>query len=184
MFSIQKFIAFICKDAFKKILMRYRTFKIHQIELPFNSSLLTPENISIGKNFSISPFCHLVCQDPENGSKLVIGNRVALNYGVIINADCGGKITIGDDVLIGPNTIIRAANHVFGDPLVPIRSQGHQAGHVKIEDNVWIGAGVIIVPNVIIGHSSVVGAGSVVTKDIPPFSVALGNPAKVSKKRN
>ncbi len=154
-----------------------------QAFIPKGVCIHYPENIKVGKNFSLGEYCQLFCQDPENGSRLEIGDDVALNSFVMLNAGCGGTIDIGDNVVIGPMTVIRAANHRFNDPNVPIRAQGHRGGHIKIEDDVWLGAHVTVLPNVTIGRSSVIGAGSVVTKDIPPYSVAVGNPAKVIRSR-
>lgn len=115
---------------------------------------------------------------PENIS---IGERCGINSNVWINGS--GGISIGDDVLIGPNVLIHSANHNFDRIDTPINLQGWTFKAVTIEDNVWIGANAIILPGIHIGTGSVIGAGSVVTKNIPPFSVALGNPAKVVKKR-
>ena len=168
----------------KKLTIHYKTFRHHGLFLPQGAFFLRPENIRLGKNFSLSPFCQLICQDPENGSELVIGNRVALNFGVHINADRGGKIRIGDNVIIGPMCILRAADHIFTHKNIPIRDQQSVPGVITIEDDVWLGGGVIVLKDVTIGRSSVIGAGSVVTRDIPPFSVAVGNPARVIRNRN
>jgi len=154
-----------------------------QAFIPKGVCILYPGNIKVGKNFSLGEYCQLFCQDPEKGSRLAIGDGVSLNSFVMLNTGCGGTIDIGDNVIIGPMSVIRAANHKFDDPNVPIRAQGHRGGHIKIEDDVWLGAHVIVLPNVTVGRSSVVGAGSVVTKDIPPYSVAVGNPAKVIRSR-
>ena len=102
---------------------------------------------------------------------------------VMINADCGGRIIIGNDVMIRPNTVMRASNHKFNNLHESIIFQGHVPGKIHIEDDVWIGANVTIVPNIRIGKSSVIGAGSVICKDIPPFSIVVGNPAKKIKDR-
>ncbi|MDQ0969211.1 acetyltransferase-like isoleucine patch superfamily enzyme [Flavobacterium sp. W4I14] len=92
------------------------------------------------------------------------------------------SITIEDDVLIGCGVHIYVENHCFDDPNLPIIMQGHsQAKKVVLKKGCWIGANVIILPGVTIGESSVVGAGSVVTKSVPAHSVAVGNPAKVIK---
>ena len=116
-------------------------------------------------------------------AQICIGNNVGLNYNVMVNADCGGSIQIGDDVSIGPYTVMRASNHNFERIDIPIKVQKHVPGTIVIENNVWIGAHVVILPNVKIGHATVIGAGSIVTKDIPPFSVAAGNPARIIKSR-
>jgi galactoside O-acetyltransferase len=162
---------------------RYRAYAIHGIWVPAESEIAQAEAIKIGARFSLGRQCKLYCQDPENGSQLVIGDRVALNDNVMINADCGGKITIGNDVLIGPNTVIRAADHRFSDFGRPIVEQGHIGGSIDIGDDVWIGANAVILPNVRIGRGTVIGAGSVVNADVPDYSVAVGVPARVVKSR-
>lgn len=156
---------------------RYNTF------LPRGSVVKSISSIIIGENFSLGENCFIYCQDPENNSSLRIGSRVALNNGVTINSDFGGRIEIGNNVIIGPDVIIRAANHNYSDPEKYIRDQGHISGKIIIEDDVWLGARVVVVPDVRIGKGSVVGAGSVVTRDIPSYSVAVGVPAKVIKQR-
>ena len=140
-------------------------------------------NITIGDKFKISPYCYLFAQGELGDAQICIGNNVGLNYNVMVNADCGGSIQIGDDVSIGPYTVMRASNHNFERIDIPIKVQKHVPGTIVIENDVWIGAHVVILPNVKIGHATVIGAGSIVTKDIPPFSVAAGNPARIIKSR-
>jgi galactoside O-acetyltransferase len=134
--------------------------------------------VRVGEEFELSSLCQIYCQDPERGSELVIGSRVKLNTGVMINADCGGKIRIGNDVLIGPYAVIRAANHRADRIDVPIRLQGHEAGEIVIGDDVWLGAQVVVVPGVRIGRGAVVAAGSVVTHDVPDYAIVAGVPAR------
>jgi galactoside O-acetyltransferase len=76
-----------------------------------------------------------------------------------------------------------AVNHVFDDLQRPIREQGITAQGIVIEDDVWLGAGVTVVDGVTIGRGSIIGAGAVVTTDIPPYSIAVGIPAKPVKDR-
>ena len=104
-----------------------------------------------------------------------VGKNVFFNFGCTFVDDA--DITIGDNTLFGPNVSINTAEH----PLSPeLRRNGLQYNKpVHIGNNVWLGAGVIVLAGVTIGDNSVVGAGSVVTKDVPPNSVALGTPAKV-----
>ncbi len=97
--------------------------------------------------------------------------------------DTRGRITIGNHVRIAPYVAMIATNHRFDRLDVPIHAQGHDFGPIVIEDDVWIGAHVVVTAGVTIGHGSVIGAGSVVTRDIPPYSVAVGAPAKVIKDR-
>jgi len=123
--------------------------------------------INIGRNCRIS-------------KNLVIGN----GSGVGRNCEINGNVTIGNDVMIGPDVVIYTANHNFSRTDIPISKQGNSPEKpVVIEDNVWIGARVCILPGVTIGEGSVLGACTVVSKDIPPYSVAVGNPARVVKNR-
>ena len=117
------------------------------------------------------------------GGRIVIGDRVAFNAHVHINAAIGGEIVIGSDVLVGPGVIIRSADHRFAVRDVPIRLQGHEAGQIIIEDDVWIAAGVTVLRGVRVGRGSVVAAGAVVTRDVPPYTVVGGVPACVLKPR-
>lgn len=109
------------------------------------------------------------------GKNLHLGSNFYANFNLTLVDD--GHIYIGDTVMIGPNVTIATANH----PISPyLREKALQFNKdVHIGNNVWIGAGAVIVPGVNIGENSVIGAGSVVTKDIPANVVAVGNPAKV-----
>lgn len=111
------------------------------------------------------------------GHNVHFKNNIYANSNLTLVDD--GHIYVGDNVMFGPNVVIATANH----PLDPsLRKNGYQYNKdVIIEENVWIGAGVIVVPGVKIGKNSVIGAGSVVTKDIPSNVVAVGNPCKVLK---
>jgi galactoside O-acetyltransferase len=162
----------------------YFVFKKFRIILSEGRIINNSANIILGLKFRMAPNCQLIAQGQVGDAQISIGGNVALNMNVIINADCGGRIIIGNDVMIGPNTVMRASNHKFNNLYESIINQGHVPGEIHIEDDVWIGANVSIVPNVRIGKSSVIGAGSVVCSNIPPFSVAVGNPAKVIKIRH
>lgn len=114
----------------------------------------------------------------DYGYNIEIGENFYSNYNLII-LDCA-RVEIGDDVLIGPNVGIYTAGH-------PIhyekRNQEYEyAFPISIGDNVWIGGNVVINPGVSIGKNSVIGSGSVVTKDIPNNVIAIGNPCKVLRK--
>lgn len=111
-----------------------------------------------------------------------IGDGVSINRHVMIDAS-DGEIRIGKNVLIGPYSVLRAADHVFADPDRLIREQGHAGGMISIEEDCWLGSHVVVTRNVTIGKGSVVGAHSVVTKDIPPYSIAMGVPATVKGSR-
>lgn len=114
------------------------------------------------------------------GKHIEIGQKSFINFGVsMIDV---GKIIIGDHVLIGPNTGIYTAIH----PIDPeIRSKGVQkARPIIIEDKAWIGGSVTILPGVRIGYGAIVGAGAVVTKDVPAMTIVAGNPAKTIREIN
>ena len=86
---------------------------------------------------------------------------------------------MGYNVLIGPELILMTSDHVFKDKNIPIRDQGFVAAPVIIEDDVYIGARVTILPGVKISKGAVIGAGAIVNKDIPEYAIAVGIPAKV-----
>jgi acetyltransferase-like isoleucine patch superfamily enzyme len=115
-------------------------------------------------------------------SKISLGRRVVIRPGSMLFADPregGAGIEIGDDVMIGSGVHIYVHNHRFDDPSRPIIDQGHFSSEpVRLERGCWVGAGCIILPGVTIGENAVVGAGSVVVKDIPPRVIAVGNPAR------
>jgi len=112
---------------------------------------------------------------------VLIGNNVYLNRGVFITAR--DNVSIGDNVLIGPNVIINTGNHIYNDSNKPINQQGHVSEPIIIEDDVWIGAGAIILKGVIIGKGAVIAAGSVVTKCVEANTMVAGVPARAIKKR-
>ena len=104
--------------------------------------------------------------------------------GIGIRAQLNGKVVIGDNVMMGPDVCIYTKNHAFARTDIPMNKQGVDVERpVVIENDVWIGARVIILPGVHIGTGAVVGAGSVVTKDVPCYAVVGGNPARILKMR-
>ena len=100
--------------------------------------------------------------------------------GIGVFASIGGSVTIGSNVMMGPHCTVYTRNHAFDRTDIPMREQGFQEERpVVIGDDVWIGGHVIILPGVHIGKGAIVGAGAVVTKDVPDYAVVGGNPAKV-----
>jgi maltose O-acetyltransferase len=114
----------------------------------------------------------------DYGTYITIGAGTFINYGLV--ALDVAPITIGKDVQIGPNVQLLTPTH----PVDPeLRRQKWEAAEpIVIGDNVWLGGGVIVLPGVTIGENSVIGAGAVVSKDIPANVVAVGNPARVIKR--
>ncbi|MCI8715818.1 MAG: sugar O-acetyltransferase [Oscillospiraceae bacterium] len=126
-----------------------------------------------GKNAYIEP--PFRC---DYGWNIEVGDDFYANYNLTV-LDVA-KVTIGDHVMLAPNVSIYTAGH----PLHPdSRNSGYEYGiPVTIGDNVWIGGNVVILPGVTIGSNAVIGAGSVVSKDIPAWSLAVGNPCRVIRK--
>jgi acetyltransferase-like isoleucine patch superfamily enzyme len=135
-------------------------------------------------------------------SKVKLGTSSILDRGVDIRTHRQGQIEIGENTYIGPYTCLSgdqikigkscliasqsglyASNHVFQDASKTIKEQGFIYKGIVIEDDCWIGNGVRVLDGVTIGRGSVIGAGAVVTKDIPPYSIAVGVPAKVVDQR-
>lgn len=115
-----------------------------------------------------------------NGEFIEMGDDVAFNYGCYINGF--GGLTIGDRSIIGPYSMIHTANHET-DPSRPIIEQHWIKEPVTIGKDCWVGMGCMILPGVTIGDGAIIGAGSVVPKDIPPYTLAVGNPCKVVRQR-
>jgi len=122
----------------------------------------------------ISPWCRLV-----GVPKIVLGRHFFMNsFGFL-----KGEITIGDDVLLGPGVVIWGRDHLM-EPGRPIREQGHRSEPIRIGDDVWIAAHAVVLRGVTIGTGAVVGAGAVVTRDVPEGGVVVGNPARVVRFRD
>lgn len=137
------------------------------------------------------------------GNKIRLKNLVCLDSGVIVRTHDGGQVEIGEHTYIGPysslvghgkikigrdcriasHCSICAHNYNFNEATTVIREQGINFKGITIEDDCWLGSGVRVVDGVTIAKGSVIGTGAVVTKDIPPYSIAVGVPAKVISKR-
>jgi maltose O-acetyltransferase len=125
---------------------------------------------SIGESVEIRPPLYV-----DYGSNITIGARTFANYGLM--ALDVATITIGDDVQIGPNVQLLTPTHPVEPG--PRRDKWESAAPIVIGDNVWLGGGVIVLPGVTIGANTVVGSGAMVTRDLPPNVLAVGNPARV-----
>ncbi len=111
-------------------------------------------------------------------ARIRIGSGTILNLGVMVAAV--ELVEIGDHCMFANGCFVTDGNHRFDDPDQPVTWQGFTSkGPTRIGDNVWCGAGVVVTSGVTIGERSVIGANSVVTSDIPPYSIAAGAPAKV-----
>jgi len=169
-----------------------------------HARLAQPANIYLGRGVFIDQRVYLhACPDGirvgdgsfiMHGSVLHVFNfRDLPHAGITIGRKCfigelnvirgQGGVKIGDQVYTGSLVQILAVNHVFDDPDVPIMEQGITAQGIVIEDDVWLASGVIVLDGVHIGQGCVVGAGAVVTEDLPPYSIAVGSPARVVRDR-
>lgn len=113
---------------------------------------------------------------------MITGNDVSFGPACQIYEPRGG-LEIGSHCMLGGGTTISGVNHGYDRSDIPMRNQASSARPVVIEDDVWIGMGVKLLPGIRIGAGSIIGAGSVVTRDIPPRSIAMGLPCKVVRQR-
>lgn len=117
----------------------------------------------------------------------MFSKKLSIGDNSVIGVRCmfSGKVRIGNNVMIAPEVFIYARNYAHGCTDIPMVQQGYEEERpVVIEDDVWIGARATILPGVTIGKGSIVGASAVVTKDVPPYAIVGGNPARVLKRRN
>lgn len=124
------------------------------------------------------PYVNFFQLDQSCGQEPLIGENCVLNWEMII--DCAGKVTIEDYVFVGHRTMILTGGHNY-TLYNKDRQDSILIKPVYIKEGVWIGSGAIICPGVTIGQHAVIGAGAVVTKDVPPLTIVVGNPAKVIK---
>lgn len=137
--------------------------------LPFN-------NFVLGFDSTIEDFATI-----NNGvGDVIIGDRTRIGLGCVVI----GPVTVGNDVMFAQNIVVSGLNHGYQDLSLPPSLQPVDTKPIHIGDEVWIGANSVITAGVNIGKHSVVAAGSVVTKSVPPYSVVAGNPAKVLKQYN
>lgn len=135
--------------------------------LPFN-------RFQLGANSTIEDFCTV-----NNGvGDVLIGDNSLIGMGNVII----GPVTIGNNVIFAQNIVASGLNHEYRDVNQPIHAQKILVAPIVVEDDCWIAANSVITSGVTIGKHSVIAAGAVVTKDIPPYSVAVGNPARVIKR--
>ncbi|AWW30601.1 acyltransferase [Echinicola strongylocentroti] len=162
--------------------------------------------LSVGKNFIAQDNCEINCLSQKGivfGDKVTVGSYAIIrptnlyggeagvglkvgnnsSIGPYAYIGCSGYIEIGDNVMMSPRVSIYSENHNFGDTENPMIEQGVTRSFAKIEDDCWIASNSIILAGVTVGRGSVVAAGSVVTKDVPPYSIVGGNPAKLLKTR-
>lgn len=124
------------------------------------------DNVDVGRHVKLS-------------AKLRLGHRSSLGD----FSHLQGDVTIGDDVMMAPRCALIADDHRFDDLSRPMNTQGTKHQKIVIGNDVWLGYGVIILPGVTVGDGAICAAGAVVTKDVQPYSIVGGNPAKLIKMR-
>jgi galactoside O-acetyltransferase len=157
--------------------------------------------VSIGSHCRIARKA-LVRANTNNQRGISIGNHVSVQENVLINANRGhvvigdhswlgpgtvvygnGGVEIGRDVMVASHCAINTVSHHFDRTDIPMNRQGTYCDPIVLEDDVWIGTAAVILQGVRIGRGSIIGAGAVVTRDIPPYSIAVGVPARVTGSR-
>jgi len=187
---------------------RIQLSKIHQNGYLSSKAEVSHTNFSTGSHVFIDDRVLIfedLSLDPNNGGSVKFGDRVHFHRDTIIQTGLGGKLIIADDTHVQPRcqlnaykSEIRIGRHVEIAPNCALYSYNHgvelgidigdqpviSKGGIIIEDDVWLGFGVIVLDGVKIGAGSIIGAGSVVTSDIPENSIAAGSPAKIIKARS
>ena len=127
-----------------------------------------------GKNVNIS-----------KGARIDSDISIGDNSGIGANSMLNGSITIGDNVMMGEECVVFHQNHRFDRLDIPMCQQGFsESKPVRIGNDVWIGMRVTILPGVTVGNHAIIGAGAVVTKDVPDYAIVGGNPARILRMRN
>lgn len=137
---------------------------------------LSPENITIGAHFTTLANCTL---SATAGGRVEIADDVSLAANVVLDAGAGGLIRVGNGSGIAHNGVLRSSAHNYADSERPFKSQGHTPGTIIVDDDVWVAAGVILLPGTHLRRGCVVASGSVVSGTVQAFSVVAGNPARV-----
>ena len=138
----------------RSIWYRYQWEKPADVRVGVLSKFITPGKICFQGNASLGKSTFFTAE----GGSIIVGNNFSSNINCHINASIGGEIRIGDNVLLGPNVVIRSANHKFILNSKPKNEQGHDYADIRIADDVWIGANAVILSGMSIGKGSVVGA--------------------------
>lgn len=169
--SIKIIVGYVIYFISKRMPSSYFCINIGQKKIRAFAAKLIMSNV--GKNINI-----------EKGAVYSRYASIGNNSGIGINCTVNGRCLIGNDVMMGPNCQIFTENHSFANINVPMNLQGNsEEKPVIIGNDVWIGASTIILPGVKIGDHSIIGAGSIVTHDVPRYAIVAGNPARIIKYR-
>ena len=173
------------KEIIKNLLGRYYSLRYNIINsgglyVGMGTKIVNRGHLSCGRGVKIRPSVYLCC---DHNARLVFGDNCEIgNHSTIFSY---GEIVFGDGVLTAPNVHIVDHNHEYEDPFTHIYKQGvryNPGDRVVIGDGSWLGKNVVVIGNVSIGKNCVIAANSVVTKDVPDYSIAAGIPARVIKR--
>lgn len=143
---------------------------------------LMRDGITLGDNVRLGPYTTMIGPPPfALGDGIKMGHNSAADAYSFIGG--GGPVLIGNNVIMGEHVSFHPVNHKFDQVDIPIRDQGTSRKGITIEDDVWVGANATFLDGAYVGRGSVIGAGSIVRGEIPPYSVAVGTPAKVIRSR-
>lgn len=172
-FQILSFLGYYC---FARFVPNILSFRCGQKTRAFFCSSLFKKT---GRNINVETGAFF-----GTGEGISIGDNSGIGKNAYIsNIGGGGELVIGDNVMMGPDVVILTKEHNHNDISIPMNLQGSYSSRVVIEDDVWIGIRVIILPGITISKGSIVGAGAVVTKNIPEYSIVGGVPARILKSR-
>ena len=197
------------KTVFRKTssALRQGWWRMQLAEMGDNTDIQPTAHFEYASRIRIGKHCRIARQsivraNTDDAGGVCLGDRVSLLENTLISAN-RGHITIADNSWLGPNSVIygnggvdigkhvliashcvvNTVSHNFGRLDIPMNEQDINCDPVVIENDVWIGTGAVILQGVRIGYGSIIGAGAVVTRSIPPFSIALGTPARVTGSR-
>ncbi len=155
------------------------------LQLGRHVTIVRPDRLILGENVIIHDHCVLYCAgqapDYRQGGRIIIGDHVELAWGCILHGG-GAQIILRDFAIIGAGAVLISEMYSYRERDRPARFQTKIMGDVVVEENATVGANAVVLPGVTIGRSAIVGAGAVVTRDVPPFSIAVGVPARVIKR--
>ena len=162
----------------------HRKFRQAGASIAADVIVVSLERLEIATGVQIQAGCLIHCGglDWSAGDGCVrLGARSYIGHNCVFYGS--GGITLGEDVLIGPGVVVTSQGHTFDDPSTPIRLQPQCFSPVHVGAGAWIGAGAVLLPGVVIGDGAVVAAGAVVTRDVAPFALVAGVPARFIRGR-
>ena len=183
-----KILGNLKRKTFGKLINRVNIFNLKRQNVGKNTyidrsvQVLGWENVRIGSNSIISEDSWININHRNSGTiSLNIGDNCFIGRRNFFTT--GSSIEIGAYCLTGVNCTFLGAGHVYKSPLIPyITAETTEGGAIKIGANCWLGANVTVLKNVKIGYGSIIGAGTLVTKNVPPLSIVVGNPGRITKR--